>query len=397
VARGIRAGDGANIMSGATKLRNIPAFDGFRGVGVLSVIFAHLPMVLDSRIYNALWQVNQASRFGYIALDIFFSISGFFITRLLLAERAKTGRISFKNFYARRARRIFPIYYLTVGVCIFVFSFNASETLSLLAYTFNIYHPLHPVPNPLEHTWSLSVEEQFYFLWPFLIATIPMSSASFVAGRVMPALAILSGFAIAALTPHGDQTMAGNLVYMLPFTRMLSLSLGAWLAVREFENRPLYGWPCAILAVLALGLLLLDFAAKSVGVLTSQGLYWTFALISYGMISLAFTATVVFDNGRIANLLRSFLSIQVLRGLGRISYGLYLYHLPVLYYLGLNDAAMGGGKAPIEKVAVAVLITLLIGIASYYGIERPLLSRRSRAAGKPAREPEMKPAEVQVA
>lgn len=384
-------------MSGATKLRNIPAFDGFRGVGVLAVIFAHLPMVLDSRIYNALWQVNQASRFGYIALDIFFSISGFFITRLLLAERAKTGRISFKNFYARRARRIFPIYYLTVGVCIFVFTFNASETLSLLAYTFNIYHPLHPVPNPLEHTWSLSVEEQFYFLWPFLIATIPMRSASFVAGRVMPALAILSGFAIAALTARGDQTMAGNLVYMLPFTRMLSLSLGAWLAVREFENRPLYGWPCAILAVLAPVVLLLDFGAKSLGVLTSQGLYWMIALISYGMISVAFTATVVFDNGRIANLLRSFLSIQVLRGLGRISYGLYLYHLPVLYYFGLNDAAMGGGKAPIEKVAAAVLITLLIGIASYYAIERPLLSRRSKPARKPAREAERQRAKAEAA
>ena len=121
------------------------------------------------------------------------------------------------------------------------------------------------------------------------------------------------------------------------------------------------------------------------------------ALISYGMISLAFTATVVFDNGRIANLLRSFLSIQVLRGFGRISYGLYLYHLPVLYYFGLNDAAMGGGKAPIGKVAVAVLITLLIGIASYYAIERPLLSRRSRTARKPARETDMKPAGVQVA
>ena len=149
--------------------------------------------------------------------------------------------------------------------------------------------------------------------------------------------------------------------------------------------------------MLALGLLLFDFAAKSVGVLTSQGLYWTFALISYGMISLAFTATVVFDNGRIANLLRSFLSIQVLRGLGRISYGLYLYHLPVLYYFGLNDAAMGGGKAPIEKVAVAALITLLIGIASYYGIERPLLSRRPERRENPRASRKLKPAEVQAA
>ncbi len=365
-------------MSGMNKLRKIPALDGFRGVGVMVVIFAHLPMVLESNIYNTLWHANQAARLGYIALDIFFSISGFFITRLLLVERAQTGRISFKNFYTRRALRIFPIYYLTVITCFFVFSFNASETASLLTYTFNIYHPVYPVPNPLEHTWSLSVEEQFYFLWPFLIAAIPLRYASLVAGRIMPTLAILSGLAITLATVRSDQTMAGNLVYMSPLTRMLSLSLGAWLAVREFENRPFYGWPSGLLTLAAVGTLIADFAARKAGIVTSQGLYWTIALISYAMLSLAFTSTAVFDNSRAGNVLRGILSIQLLRGLGRISYGLYLYHLPVLYYFGLNDAAMNGGKAPIAKAAAAFLVTLLIGIVSYYMIERPLLSRRSR-------------------
>lgn len=373
-------------VSGVAKLRNIPALDGFRGVGVMAVIFAHLPMVLESGLYNTLWQLNQASRIGYIALDIFFCISGFFITRLLLAERAKTGRISFRNFYTRRALRIFPIYYLTVVVCVFVFSFNISGTASLLAYTFNVYHPVYPTPNPLEHTWSLSVEEQFYFLWPFLMATVPLQSVSWVAGRIMPAIAILSGLVITLATARGDQMLAGNLVYMLPVTRMLSLSLGAWLAVREFENRPLYGWPCLILAAAGFGVLGLDFTSKSAGIMTSQAFYWTIALAGYAMLSVAFTGTVVFDNGRAGNAIRWVLSFSVLRGLGRISYGLYLYHLPVLYYFGLNDAAMGGGKAPIAKVAIAAAITLLIGTVSYYAIERPLLSWRPKL--KQAQEPE---------
>ena len=112
--------------------------------------------------------------------------------------------------------------------------------------------------------------------------------------------------------------MAGNLVYMSPLTRMLSLSLGAWLAVREFENRPFYGWPSGLLTLAAVGTLIADFAARKAGIVTSQGLYWTIALISYAMLSLAFTSTAVFDNSRAGNVLRGILSIQLLRGLGRI-------------------------------------------------------------------------------
>src|SRR3954468_9560868 len=115
----------------ARRLEKFPAFDGFRGIGVVVVVFSHCPEVLESSVYNAFWKLNQLSRVGYVALDIFFVISGFFITRLLLRERAKTGHISMKNFYARRVLRIFPIYYLAVFICYFIFKFGAADTLSL--------------------------------------------------------------------------------------------------------------------------------------------------------------------------------------------------------------------------------------------------------------------------
>ncbi|QUS39076.1 acyltransferase [Tardiphaga alba] len=186
------------------KLEKFPAFDGFRGIGVVVVIFSHCPPVLESGVYNALLHVNMASRVGYVALDIFFVISGFFITRLLLRERAKTGRISFKDFYMRRALRIFPVYYLTILACYFIFNFNTADTISLLTYTFNFYHPLHPVPNPLEHTWSLSVEEQFYFFWPLLILLVPPRWLNAVTGRVIPLLAVASGLVMAVIFINHD-------------------------------------------------------------------------------------------------------------------------------------------------------------------------------------------------
>lgn len=365
------------------RLTTFPAFDGFRGYGVMIVLFAHFPQVLDSEIYNIAWQINQASRFGYIALDVFFAISGFFITRLLLRERHLTGRISFREFYRRRALRIFPVYYLTVLVCFFLFHFNSGETLSLLTYTFNFYHPIVPTPNPLEHTWSLSVEEQFYFFWPLLILLVPPRLLSLITGRVVPVLAVCCGLVISIATLHADNMMSGNLVYMSIFTRMLSLSLGGWIAVREFENRPFRGWPCLLLFVTAVVLLAFNLTGKRVGIVSSQGFYWTIALIAYAMISVSIVCTVVFDRGLVHRCLNAVLCVPVARGIGQISYALYVYHLPVLFLMGLNDAAINGGKAPIAKVALALAITMALGIASYFVIERPLQKMRHRGGIKP--------------
>jgi peptidoglycan/LPS O-acetylase OafA/YrhL len=371
----------------AQPLEKFPAFDGFRGIGVVVVVFTHCPQVLDSSVYNTIWYVNQLSRVGYIALDIFFVISGFFITRLLLRERAKTGRISFKNFYMRRALRIFPVYYLTVFACYFIFKLGPAETLSLLTYTFNFYHPLHAVPNPLEHTWSLSVEEQFYFFWPMLILIASPGRLNVVTGRVIPLLAVASGLLMALLFINHDPREAGDLVYMSLFTRMLSLSLGGWLAVREVENRPLRGWRCAALVLAAVVILVIDRKGRDLGIITSQPVYWTLALIAYSMVSVSCVATLVFDRGIIKRVMTAILSLPLFRGLGDLSYAMYVFHLPVLFYLGLNDAATHGAKVPILQVALAFGITLGLSILSYYLLESPMAKLKQNFSGPKPAEP----------
>ena len=365
------------------RLTNFPAFDGFRGIGVLIVLLSHFPQVLDNELYNLIWQINQGPRLGYICLDIFFAISGFFITRLLLREQEATGTISFSKFYYRRALRIFPVYYFTAFVCYFVFHFGVADSLSLLTYTFNIYHPFHPAPHPLEHTWSLSVEEQFYFIWPLLILLVPRRLTSVITGKVVPVLAIVSGLIIALAFGIQDNLMAGDLVYMSLVTRMLSLSLGGWLAVREFENRPLRGWPCLLLLIVAIVLQFIDRKARDLGIMTSQPLYWTIALAAYAMISVAFTSTIVFDRGIVGRGLTAALSLAPLRWIGAMSYAIYVVHLPVLFYMGLNDGALNGAKVPIAQVAIALAVSMAFAIISYFVIERPLQSLRHKSQPKP--------------
>ncbi|MET0219813.1 MAG: acyltransferase [Tardiphaga sp.] len=378
------------------RLEKFPAFDGFRGIGVLVVVFSHCPQVLESSAYNFVWQLNQLSRIGYVALDIFFVISGFFITRLLLRERAKTGRISFRNFYARRALRIFPVYYMAILLCYFIFHLGTADTLSLLTYTFNFYHPFHPAPHPLEHTWSLSVEEQFYFFWPLLILLVPPRWLNVVIGRVIPVLAVMSGLAIAWMLGTDRQLLAGDAVYMSLFTRMLSLSLGGWLALREFEGRPLRGWRCLVLVVVALVVLVIDRAGRDRGIITSQAIYWTVALVAYAMFSVAFVSTLVFDRGMLQRWVTAFLSLPALRWLGYISYAMYVAHLPVLFYLGLNDGALAGQKAHLGQVGLAFAITIAIATLSYVLIEHPLSSLKGRFAGA-AQAPASSPAGPAVA
>lgn len=377
------------------RLENFPAFDGVRGVAVLVVVFSHMPQVVDSELYNIAWKLNQAPRTGYIALDIFFALSGFFITRLLLRERATTGRISFSNFYARRALRIFPVYYLTVVACYFLFHFGTWDTFSLLTYTFNFYHPFHPAPHPLEQTWSLSVEEQFYFFWPLLVLLVPQRLLSVATGRVIPLLAIVSGLVIAAIYGGQDNSLSGDLVYMSIFTRMLSLSLGGWLAVREFEKRPLHGRPCVLLLAVAISLLIADRVGRDTGFITSQAAYWTVALVAYAMISVSFVSTIVFDDSIVKRGLTRFLSTPILRGFGRISYAMYVVHLPVLFYLGLNDGALSGDKAPLMQVVLAFAMTFALSVVSYFAIESPLSSFKANfggAPGQPAESPVVEPA-----
>ena len=143
----------------------IPSLDGLRALSISFVLVGHLALNTGFPIQRSWW----TDAYAHYGVRIFFVISGFLITTLLLGERQKTGKIDLKEFYIRRAYRIFPAAYFYLLVVTFLFYSSLSLNYLVAAYTYMTSYAIHS-PWILRHLWSLSVEEQFYMLWPALVA-----------------------------------------------------------------------------------------------------------------------------------------------------------------------------------------------------------------------------------
>lgn len=356
-------------------LPHIPQLDGLRAVAVILVLWVHFPYIQESSISKAFWMVGQATRAGYIGVDLFFVLSGFLITRILLHERQGTGGISFRMFYAKRALRIFPIYYLCVAVYAVSFAGDRSSLLSLLTYTFNFYHPLHLTPNALEHTWSLAVEEQFYLVWPLLVAWLPLARGRMITGLVIPAVSMLIALLLAI---NLDGTVAAEFIYVSSPTRMMSLSLGASLAYREFAADAPVGWRSFLEIGAGFALLVADNAARTLGLIPAGGFYWCIAIVGNAAVSLNTVSLLIHSRDSLTAAARAFLTLGPLRYIGRISYGLYLYHYLILFLLDVPPYKAVGSGATAGVVLVALAITIAAAAVSFRFLEAPLLSLKGR-------------------
>lgn len=359
----------------------IPALDGVRAIAVLLVVWSHFPYVAGSAVSLSIWKVGQALRTGYVGVDLFFVLSGFLITRILLNEMKRTGTISYRNFFIKRVLRIFPIYYLCVAVFALCFAWNGELLFSLLSYTFNWYKPFHVESIALEHTWSLSVEEQFYLLWPPLIALLPHRLRGMTTGLLIPALSIAVALAIST---HYESSLAANIIYMSTATRMISLSLGAYLAVVEFSGMPLKTWQSVSILVAGAAVLLLDNVARGVHVIGPGGFYWSIALVGYATLCCGAVAVVVFSGGKIVTTVKQFLTLKPLRYIGKISYGLYLYHLFILFLLNIAPYQTESTGTSFWRLAAAVILTFGVAHLSYQYIELPLLGLKGSLTLKKA-------------
>lgn len=353
-------------MSAPRTASHLPILDGLRAVAVLLVLWAHVAPTTPG--YPAwLLQLRFAHDPGIQGVDLFFVLSGFLITRILLVEHA-AGR-PVRRFLLRRVLRIFPIYYLLLLVV--AVQRGGPDLPWCAAYMANVHFAFGGGVTSLTHTWSLSVEEHFYLLWPPLVAFGgPVVARRVLWFGVLPlALLTIVWFQWLAPSPHTELALR----YLSP-VRFLSLAAGCLLAFHEpdLQARP-RRWRWIGRGLLLLGALVSNAVLVVVPLQLGRAPW-----LQPDQFQLAYLASaVLLSSGALLCCVcageRSplrWLAVAPLRAIGRISYGLYLYHLPLFQWLG--EPATAG------RQALALAASFAAATVSYWAIERPLLRFASR-------------------
>jgi peptidoglycan/LPS O-acetylase OafA/YrhL len=352
-----------------------PPLDGLRAVAVLAVLFYHADLS---------WAPG-----GFLGVEAFFVLSGYLITSLLLTEWRQTGSIDLVAFWGRRARRLLPaLFVLLAAIAVYAaliaspseFGQIRGDALSTLAYINNwwqvragqSYFDQFETPSPLRHAWSLAIEEQWYVVWP-LIVILVMRRCRSERALLVVSLILAGGSALAMdrlFVSFSDPSRA----YYGTDTRAQALLLGAVLSAarigrRETRTQPRV-WNAAGGSACAL-------AVGAIWVLTPDHATWLYR--GGFFLDAALVAVVIHRALQPGpNLLRRVLSWAPLRGLGMISYGVYLWHWPIFLVLTRTRTGLEG----LTLVAVRLLATLVISLLSYWIVEQPI--RRGALAPRPA-------------
>jgi peptidoglycan/LPS O-acetylase OafA/YrhL len=359
------------MTTSAPRLPYMPGLDGLRALAVSGVLLYHGAVT---------WMPG-----GFLGVDMFFVLSGYLITSLLLVERARAGRIDLKRFWLGRARRLLPAALLVIGVCLLIVAIflpsqlgqARGDALSSIFYVNNwhqiladrSYFVAFGRPSLFQHLWSLAVEEQFYLLWPLILT---FGLAKLGRGRMVIAtvvmLVVSTGLMAILFNPHGDPSR----VYYGTDTRAAVLLAGALLAFVWAPGRlnqrvgPGAGRVLDGLGVVGLALLVVAALGwHDYSPWLYRGGYLVVALATVLLI-----AATVHPAARIGRLL----GWTPLRWIGKRSYGIYLWHWPVM------TLSRPGVDVRIDHTVLLILqIAVTVGLAelSYRYVEMPI--RRGEA------------------
>jgi peptidoglycan/LPS O-acetylase OafA/YrhL len=340
-------------------LGHLPAFDGVRGIAVLLVMAYHAGIPgFDG---------------GRAGVDVFFVLSGFLITALLIDEHRRDGVIGLRAFYMRRVLRLYPALIAAVVVAIAAAAaripiFDADtdalgSTLTAvpftLLYTTNVLRAVGANGGGyLGHTWSLAIEEQFYLLWPIVMVLVARRAHSWkVAGWIALACSVSSALARAVLDLNGARS---EMLYNATFSHVDGIFAGCALAVL---------WSISPEQLARL---------RSVALTTvAVGIAGIVIVVGRGMNEVGFTlvvlATVVLTSDLVTHRtsrVAAVLSHRSVTAIGRRSYGLYLYHWPIFLFLGIDNRPY--------ILALAFGGTFAVAWLSYRFIEQPFLRKKDR-------------------
>lgn len=339
--------------------------EGLRAIAILLVIGAHAAVPGFSG--------------GFVGVDIFFVLSGFLITGLLVQEVVDTGSLQFANFYLRRLRRLFPaLFVMLIGsssMAALILAPTAQMTqattgLSVVAWVSNVHFALSRLDyfapgnetNIFLHTWSLGVEEQFYLAWPALIYVMLRSAGARDLGRLRLGVVLLGVCSLIAcvLLTYRQPQLA---FYMMPL-RAWQFALGAWIWLEFRTDADWLARRCSVGAAAAaiggLGLILL-FAAGCL--LDAEKPYPGF----YALVpSLGAAMVIASGSASRRTFVQRMLSLPGLQAIGRVSYSWYLWHWPIL----LLGHSLTGSNSPVHRL-IYVVVSLMLAMASYRFVESP--------------------------
>ncbi len=384
-------GLGRRLPADISRVPYLPGLDGMRALAVVAVMVYHA---------NSDWLPG-----GYLGVEVFFVISGYLITLLLISEKERTSTVDMKHFWARRARRLLPALFtmllaLTIWVSLFerdVLGKLRGDVIASLLYVANWYQIWtgagYTAANdfaPLRHLWSLAVEEQFYIVWPLVMFALLKGGTRRIAGisrwLVLVALVLTAITAVLfysgpigtpEVTPDAYWSIFGREIsifdwaYLGTFSRASGLLLGAafamvWRPVAVMRG-PLRS-KGALLDVLALaGFAILAALTWWMWLVSPEGGNpWLFrgGFVLCAVATLMMISAVTHERAMTSRLL----SIPILLWIGTRSYGLYLYHWPI-YQLIRNIA---GNKMTVMEFVFAMVLTVIVTEASYRFIETPI-------------------------
>ncbi len=362
-------------MTAATSNRSYyPALDGLRGVAILLVVLAH-----NFGFMNYFF-------FGWLGVDLFFVLSGFLITQILLNTLDKPHFL--RNFYMRRVLRIFPLFYLTLIICFFVLPFFIDKSFDFSYYTKNqfwlwtyLQNWLIVFKEPygdkiLLHTWSLAVEEQFYLLWPFMILLIRKP-------KILLALMlfILTGVGVARYIVWSLQVEDLAYSSLYTYTRIDGICIGCILAL-TIRISPLFlkKYTTAIVLLMATINFVFYFLNNQNGFTLPY-----LAFVGYTTFAVLFGILVYEATTGESKVIQFLLNNRILKFFGKISYGLYVFHWPIYVLLFPFLVTFFKANSNIShhtgELASGITVTItaiLLSVISYRFFEKPFLQLKDK-------------------
>lgn len=341
-------------------MTKIKGFDGLRGISVLLVIFSH------GMVWERLGVSNEGARRALsadVGVTVFFVLSGFLITLLLIEERRRTGTIGLKHFYIRRTLRIFPLYFFAISLVAVVdrlglISLSRCTYIYAYAYLVN-FAPKDCTFSAYSHFWSLAVEEHFYLVWPFVFLLRPKLVLSLLCGFALIALVV--GTSLFGQYAETHETGRWTFPAAVPIVcgclaAFFAERVGLREAVRDARTERL------VLACALTGMAGVAMGAPHL----------------VQLVAITLLVLYVFRNQE--SLLVRLLELRPLAYVGVISYGLYVWQ------------GVFTGNGPYREFArfpppldVGLLLTFIAAPVSYLLLERPILRLKARYGGPPSR------------